>query len=159
MLALLVAFSGVAYAGVMIGSAQIKDNSVQSRDIKNRTIVGKDIKVGSLGRQVLDKRCRGGEVKTLGMCVRLASSGPSTLTAAFIDCNKRGGRLPTLGELRWIATGVAGLTWANGQSNQYEFTSTATTAGLITPVAMDQSSNLFADASASNFYHHCLTPA
>jgi hypothetical protein len=47
--ALFVALGGVGYAAGLIGSAQIKDNSVRSKDIHNRTIIGKDVKGNSLG--------------------------------------------------------------------------------------------------------------
>ncbi|WP_205473950.1 hypothetical protein [Nocardioides sp. SYSU D00038] len=47
-LALVVACSGGAYAAAKIGSAQIKDNSVQSRDVRNGTLTGRDVKDGSL---------------------------------------------------------------------------------------------------------------
>src|SRR5829696_6741477 len=46
--ALFVALGGVGYAAAVIGSAQIKNNSVQSKDIRNRTISGKDVKGNSL---------------------------------------------------------------------------------------------------------------
>jgi len=42
-MALFVALGGVGYAAATIGSAQIKNNAVQSKDIKNGTIVSKDI--------------------------------------------------------------------------------------------------------------------
>lgn len=155
-LALLVAFSGVAYAGVMIGSAQIKDNSVQSRDIKNRTLVGKDIKKKSLSAAVLKRNCVAGQRKTFGMCLTKASSDPSTYIEAVEDCDERGGRLPTLGELRYIAD-IGSITWADGNPGQYEFAGTFTTASPIHPTALDQAGNFFGDPSAMSFYHHCLT--
>lgn len=43
LIALFVALGGSSYAALRIGSAQIKNNSIQSKDIKNRTIRGRDI--------------------------------------------------------------------------------------------------------------------
>ncbi len=45
--ALFVALSGVSYAAAKIGSAQIKNNSVQGKDIKNKTIKTADIAVAT----------------------------------------------------------------------------------------------------------------
>lgn len=47
-LALFVALGGTGYAATQIGSAQIRDNSVQSRDIRNGTILSRDINAGTL---------------------------------------------------------------------------------------------------------------
>jgi hypothetical protein len=47
-IALFVALGGTGYAAAKIGSAQIKNNSVQSKDIKNNGVQGKDVKNGSL---------------------------------------------------------------------------------------------------------------
>lgn len=49
-LALFVAMGGTGYAATMIGSAQIKDNSIQSRDVRNDTLTGKDIREARLGK-------------------------------------------------------------------------------------------------------------
>jgi len=45
--ALFMALGGVGYAAATIGSAQIKNNSVQGKDIKNSTIKSKDISKGT----------------------------------------------------------------------------------------------------------------
>lgn len=157
-LALVLAGAGAGYAAGQITSGQIKDNTVQSKDIKNRTIVAKDVKKGSLGSGVLNRSCKSTTVKVFGKCVDKVASGPTNNSwiEAVNACNARGGELPTLGELRFIATNVPGITWANGQANQYEFTSTTTTVAPITPMAMDQSYNPFDDASAQSFWYRCL---
>lgn len=46
--ALVVASSGTAYAAVSIGSAEVRNNSLQSQDIKNNDLRSADIKNGSL---------------------------------------------------------------------------------------------------------------
>jgi hypothetical protein len=47
-LCLFVLLGGTAFAAAKIGSAQIKNNSIQSKDIKNNQIAGKDVKNRSL---------------------------------------------------------------------------------------------------------------
>jgi hypothetical protein len=49
MVALFVALGGVSYAAATIGSAQIKNNSVQSKDVKNGNLRGKDLKADTIG--------------------------------------------------------------------------------------------------------------
>lgn len=155
-LALMLAAGGTGYAAGKIGSAQIKDNSVQSRDIKNRTLGNKDIKKGSLKRQLLNKSCGSGQVAIFGGCVRAAAEGPSALQVAIDDCSERGGRILTLSELRWVAAHSDDFDWADGDPSQYEFSSDAdTSTGRAT--AMDRNGNLFGDANAQLFWHHCLT--
>ena len=55
--ALFVALGGVGYAAATIGSAQIKNNSVQSKDIRNNDVRGRDVRNDSLtGADVLEAR-------------------------------------------------------------------------------------------------------
>ncbi len=68
-LALVLAAGGVGYAAGKIGSAQIKDNSVQSRDIKNGTLTSKDVKKKSIKRASSNTSCGGGRVAIFGGCV------------------------------------------------------------------------------------------
>ena len=63
-MALVVASTGTSYATGLIGSADIRNNSVQSQDIKNRTIQGKDVKKGTIGaKQVKDGSLRARDFK------------------------------------------------------------------------------------------------
>ncbi|SEC10936.1 hypothetical protein SAMN04489844_1696 [Nocardioides exalbidus] len=63
-LALVVASTGTSYATGLIGSADIKNNSVASVDIKDKTIQGKDIKTGTIGaKQVKDGSLRARDFK------------------------------------------------------------------------------------------------
>ena len=48
-MALVVASTGTSYATGLIGSDDIRNNSIQSKDIKNKTIQGKDIKNDTIG--------------------------------------------------------------------------------------------------------------
>jgi hypothetical protein len=58
-MALVVASTGTSYATGLIGSDDIRNNSIQSQDIKNKTIQGKDIKNSTIGaRQVKDGSLR-----------------------------------------------------------------------------------------------------
>ncbi len=99
--------------------------------------------------------CPSGARRTFGLCLNLKAGGPVTLSKARHTCDSNNGRLPSLGELDYIAH-LPGLTWANGQLNQYEFTSTNTDQGADTPVARDHAGNLFDDASQQTFWYHCL---
>ncbi|WP_193611791.1 hypothetical protein [Nocardioides lijunqiniae] len=165
-LALVVATGGVGYAAGRIGSAQIKDNSVQSKDVRNNTLTskdvrnksltGQDLREGSLGRSTTYTRCGPGELFIFGACVLPAPYGPSDYDMATFICSGLGGRLPTIAELRYIAD-QPGFTWADGNPAQYEFTSTWTTAAPIHPMAFDQQAfNSYGDASAQAFHFHCL---
>ena len=63
-MALVVASTGTSYAAGLIGSGDIKDNSIQSQDIRNRTIQGKDVKTGAIGaKQVKDGSLRARDFK------------------------------------------------------------------------------------------------
>ena len=63
-MALVVASTGTSYATGLIGSADIRNDSVQSRDIKDRTIQGKDVKTGTIGaKQVKDGSLRARDFK------------------------------------------------------------------------------------------------
>lgn len=63
-MALVVASTGTSYATGLIGSADIKNNSVSSVDIKDKTIKGKDVKTGAIGaKQVKDGSLRSRDFK------------------------------------------------------------------------------------------------
>jgi len=158
-LALLVAVGGTSYAAGRITSAQIEDETIQSRDVRNGSLQGRDLANGSVPRSKLDRRCGAGQAAVFGGCVRLTPYARATHDDAVDRCNSRGGRLPTTGELRWIATHDE-FTWANGDSSQYEFSGSydrATDAAPYTPMAFDKAFNPIVDASAQSFLHHCIT--
>jgi hypothetical protein len=63
-MALVVASTGTSYAAGLIGSDDIRNNSIQSTDIKNKTIQGKDIEKGTIGaKQVKDGSLRARDFK------------------------------------------------------------------------------------------------
>jgi hypothetical protein len=63
-MALVVASTGTSYATGLIGSDDIRNNSIQSKDIKNRTIQGKDIAKSTIGaKQVKDGSLRARDFK------------------------------------------------------------------------------------------------
>ncbi|MDZ5661232.1 hypothetical protein SFC79_05590 [Nocardioides sp. S-58] len=63
-MALVVASTGTSYAAGLIGSADIKNNSVSSTDIKNKTIKAADVKSGTIGaKQVKDGSLRSRDFK------------------------------------------------------------------------------------------------
>ncbi|WP_374456930.1 hypothetical protein [Nocardioides sp.] len=63
-MALVVASTGTSYAAGLIGSSDIKDNSIQSQDIRSKTIQGKDVKTGTIGaKQVKDGSLRARDFK------------------------------------------------------------------------------------------------
>lgn len=166
-LALVLAAGGVGYAAGKIGSPQIKDNSAQSRDlknnnlqgvdVKNRTLTNSDVQKGSLKREVLDRRCKGTEIRAFGGCVRKASTGPSSYQAAIDNCTTRGGRMLTTSEMQWVAAHTA-YGWADGNPANYEFSSDYTSAVPIGPLAFDRNFNSYGAAVAMQLlWHHCLT--
>ncbi|CAM3912635.1 hypothetical protein [Nocardioides zeicaulis] len=63
-MALVVASTGTSYAAGLIGSDDIRNNSIQSQDVKDRTLQGKDVKNGTIGaRQVKDGSLRARDFK------------------------------------------------------------------------------------------------
>ena len=100
-------------------------------------------------------KCPTGTKIVFGLCMKPAAAGPVSFTKARTTCNAAHGRLPSLGELDFIAT-LSGITWANGMSQQYEFTST-NSHDDDQPIARDQPGNIFTDAREQTFWYHCLT--
>ena len=155
-LALCLASGGVGYAAAQITSADIRDNTIQSRDVKDETLAGGDIRDGSIPRRKIDDRCPTGHSALFGGCVpRASSNGNSSYQAAIDDCNRRNGRLPTTAELFWIASHVE-FEWADGNPSQYEFTGDYTDGAVYTPIAFDRATNDISNASGQMFWHHCV---
>ncbi len=71
-MALVVASTGTSYATGLIGSADIRNNSVQSADIKDRTIKGRDIKNDVIG----SNKIRNGSLKSRDFKAGQLPSGP-----------------------------------------------------------------------------------
>jgi hypothetical protein len=132
LLALVLATTGVSYAAASIDHSAHQANPATSA-----------------------LKCPSGTKIVFGLCMKPAAAGPVSFQSARTTCNNQHGRLPSLGELDFIA-GLAGITWANGQSQQYEFTST-NSYDDDQPVARDQPGNIFTDARAQTFWYHCLT--
>ena len=95
-MALVVASTGTSYATGLIGSDDIRNNSIQSKDIKNKTIQGKDIKNSTIGaRQVKDGQLPAGPKGAQGPAgvgrwalvdatgAIVAQSGGFSVTAAY----------------------------------------------------------------------------
>ena len=59
-MALVVASTGTSYATGLIGSDDIRNNSIQSKDIKDKTIKGRDIKNDVIG----SNKVRNGSLKS-----------------------------------------------------------------------------------------------
>ena len=76
-MALFVSIGGVGYAAATIGSAQIKNNSVQSKDIKNDTIKQRDLAQG-----LKDKVNTDVDTDVKGSLTTFDTSGPTNV--AFI---------------------------------------------------------------------------
>lgn len=176
-LALVLAAGGTGYAAGKITSRDIKDGTVQSRDVKNGSLTGRDVKDRSLtGQDVADGRltgadlapgsvprnrlgtaCAAGEAQVFGGCVRRAPYERSSFVEAVEHCNRINGRLPTIGELKWISDHDE-FGWADGNPNQYEFSGTYTDEVPFTPMGFDRSGfNPVWNSSAQLFWHHCIT--
>jgi hypothetical protein len=88
-IALFVSLGGVGYAAAVIGSAQIKNNSVRTEDIHNSTITGKDVKNGSLFRKDVKKNA----FEPAKQWILIASDGKTKLAGSpgvTIDQNSAG---------------------------------------------------------------------
>ena len=176
-LALVVAMAGTSYAAVQITSAQIKNNSIKSKDIKDNQVSGKDVKDSSLtGADVQDNGLTGADVRDgsltkadlasacpastmaiQGACVDKTATGPTTYNVAVADCTGRNGRLMSADET--FAVVDSGLTWANGQNNQYEFIGDAFYGATVEPVAVDHDLHPLpiVDRNAGTYWHRCVT--
>jgi hypothetical protein len=88
-IALFAALGGSAYAAATIGSAQIKNNSIQGKDIRTSTITGSDVKNNSL--TALDVR-----ESTLGK-VPIASKADSATSATSASTAILAGNANTVG--------------------------------------------------------------
>ncbi len=71
-MALVVASTGTSYATGLIGSADIRNNSVQSQDIKDKTIKGRDIKNDVIG----SNKIRNGSLKSRDFKAGQLPAGP-----------------------------------------------------------------------------------
>jgi hypothetical protein len=71
-MALVVASTGTSYATGLIGSADIRNDSVQSQDIKDRTIKGRDVKNDVIG----SNKIRNGSLKSRDFKAGQLPSGP-----------------------------------------------------------------------------------
>lgn len=103
-LALVVAVAtGGAYAADLIGSDEIRDNSVRSRDLRDRRAVGaSDVKKDALGRREIDE----GSLDASGFLdVQGAEALDCELTGAPIACAEVEVRLPRRGRLLVVASG------------------------------------------------------
>jgi hypothetical protein len=71
-MALVVASTGTSYATGLIGSADIRNNSVQSQDIKDKTVKGRDIKNDVIG----SNKIRNGSLKSRDFKAGQLPAGP-----------------------------------------------------------------------------------
>ncbi|RYC11461.1 hypothetical protein [Nocardioides zhouii] len=72
-MALVVASTGTSYAAGLIGSDDVKNNSLQSSDIKDKTIKGRDIKNNVIG----SNKIRNGSLKERDFKAGVLKSGPA----------------------------------------------------------------------------------
>ena len=178
-LALVVAAGGTGFAAGKITSKDIKNGTIQAKDVRDGTLTGAEVKDGSLNGADLGQRsvprdriavtCGAGQVPFFDGCTTRAAVPHSAacvadgapvqqcFTEAWEDCAKRHGRLPTIGELRYIAR-TDGFVWAdNGNPSEYEFSGDYTAEYPLTPMAVDQFGFLVSNASAQAFPHRCIT--
>ena len=72
-MALVVASTGTSYAAGLIGSDDVRNNSLQSSDIKDKTIKGRDIKNNVIG----SNKIRNGSLKERDFKAGVLKSGPA----------------------------------------------------------------------------------
>ena len=91
LIALFVSLGGVSYAVATIGSAEIRDGSVQGRDIRNATVLGRDVKDGSLqGREIHTGTLQSRDIRDGS--VRGVDVHDESLGGADLAVNTLGGR-------------------------------------------------------------------
>jgi hypothetical protein len=174
-LALVVAMAGTSYAGLQIASGQIKNNSIKSKDIKDNQLRGKDVRDKSLtGDDIADgsitkadlassiPTCAADQFRLATGCLIKAvrPGGSTTLNAALTDCNNIGARLPTINETKLLPLTNAltsGVTWADGNTSQYEFTGAfQQNGGSANVIATDFGGNVLLEDGSIPRYHHCV---
>jgi hypothetical protein len=145
-LALVVACTGSAWAGMVVGS-QHAGLQQSGQHVTSRLAASK---------------CPKTTTKIAGLCVDKKSTAPKSFQAANLACSGRNGRL--LGESEFvilrnrILNHPARYRWADGQFNQYEFLSDwGSSANELFPQATDLGGNNFGDASAQTFHFRCVT--
>ena len=98
-LALVVAFGGgTAYAAARIGSADVIDNSLQSRDLRDSGVRGRDLAAASVTRPKLAAGSVGGDKVLDG------SLGLADLTPSAKDAIEAEGRAVATGLVRFVTT-------------------------------------------------------
>jgi hypothetical protein len=175
-LALVVAMAGTSYAGIQIASGQIKNNSIKSKDIKDNKLRGKDVRDKTLtGHEIADgsitkadlasstPTCAADQFRLATGCLIKAvrAGGATNLNAALTDCNNIGARLPTLNELKLLPLTNAltsGVTWADGNTSQYEFSGEfQQNGGSAIVIVTDFGGNVLLENGFVNLrYHHCV---
>jgi hypothetical protein len=91
--ALFVALGGVGYAAATIGSAQIKNNSIQGKDVKNSSLTGKDVKNSSLtGSDIKNNSLKGSDVleSSLGKVPSAGSADTANSASSANSANSAG---------------------------------------------------------------------
>jgi len=175
-LALVVAMAGTSYAALQITSAQIKNNTIKSKDIKDKQVSGADVKDSSLtGDDVKDgsltaadlpaptaPACAADQYRIATGCLIKAvrPGGATTLGAALVDCNSLGGRLPTINETKLLPLSdalTAGVTWADGNLSNYEFTGAFQQNGAFADVITTSfGGNVILENGVTPRFHHCV---
>ena len=86
-MALVVASTGTSYAAGLIGSDDVRNNSLQSSDIKDKTIKGRDLKNNAIG----SNKIRNGSLKERDFKDGVLKSGPAGPAGvgrwALVDAN------------------------------------------------------------------------
>lgn len=145
-LALVVACTGSAWAGMVVGS-QHAGLQQSGQHVASRLAAPK---------------CPKTTTKIAGLCVDKKSSPASSYQAANLTCSGRNGRILGESEFLILRTRILNhpnrFRWADGQFNSYEYLSDWGSSGSdLFPQATDLGTNTFGDASAQNFHFRCVT--
>lgn len=96
---------GAAYAGGLIGSGDVQNNSLRSKDLKNhKAVAGRDVMGNTLtGKQIRERTLNAAQFSAMGGSQEV---GCDPTDATFVDCASVSIDLPRPGQVFVVTTGA-----------------------------------------------------
>jgi hypothetical protein len=171
LIALFVALSGSAIAGVelgrnSVGMAQIRAGAVGTRQPRNNAVTGAKVADGSLtsadisgdvaGAAVAHSLvCPAGTLARAGLCVEDVLRAPAGYFAAVAECGQVGRRLPSVGEL--LAFRASGGRLSNPELSDQIGNSPPPPQPALQTVVYADGTTITSEASTTQRRYRCVT--